>query len=165
LKLMPDYPKMHILFSGNAYKGEEWREGKLKKEINESGFSDRIHYLGFQKNISKIYRTIDVLVSTSNGRETFSLVVAEAMSCSKPVISYNIGGPSELIKDEETGYLVRPGNIDDLFLKMSYIINNTQLVNALGQNGANRISSIFNVKRFIDSFDQLYERINNGRYE
>ncbi|OIM31945.1 hypothetical protein ATX69_09920 [Oenococcus oeni] len=87
------------------------------------------------------------------------------MSCSKPVISYNIGGPSELIKDEETGYLVRPGNIDDLFLKMSYIINNTQLVNALGQNGANRISSIFNVKRFIDSFDQLYERINNGRYE
>ncbi|WP_143810181.1 glycosyltransferase, partial [Oenococcus oeni] len=80
LKLMPDYPRMHILFSGDAYKGEEWREDKLKKEIDESGFRNRIHYLGFQKDIDRVYRTMDTLVSTSNGRETFSLVVAEAMS-------------------------------------------------------------------------------------
>ncbi|KGH62272.1 glycosyl transferase family 1 [Oenococcus oeni S13] len=161
LKLMPDYPKMHILFSGNAFKGEEWREEKLKKEINESGFSDRIHYLGFQKNISKVYRTIDVLVSTSNGRETFSLVVAEAMSCSKPVISYNIGGPSELIKNEETGYLVKPHNIDDLTMKMRMLVNNNKLELKYGIAGRERILTEFGERRFLHTFEILYVSLAN----
>ncbi|OIL12218.1 glycosyl transferase family 1, partial [Oenococcus oeni] len=109
LELMPDYPEMHILFSGNAYKGEEWRENKLKKEISDSGFSSRIHYLGFQQNIEKVYRTINVLVSTSNERETFSLVVGESMSFGEPVIAYNTGGPAELVIDQGTGYLIEIG--------------------------------------------------------
>ncbi len=156
LELMSLYPKLHILFSGDAYKGEKWREEKLKNEISESGFRDRIHYLGFQKDINKVYRTMDALVSTSNGRETFSLVVAEAMSWFKPVIAYNTGGPAELVADQSTGYLVEIGNISDLILKMKLLISKPDLVKKLGQNGQRRILENFSAEKFIINFENEY---------
>ncbi|SYW15667.1 N-acetylgalactosamine transferase [Oenococcus oeni] len=159
LELMSLYPKLHILFSGDAYKGEKWREEKLKNEISESGFRDRIHYLGFQKDINKVYRTMDVLVSTSNGRETFSLVVAEAMSWSKPVIAYDVAGPSELIEDNKTGYLVQANNFGELASKMKIFLNVNSIKDKFGHRAYKRVGKYFNQKQFLQNFTKEYNSL------
>ncbi len=156
LKLMPDYPRMHILFSGDAYKGEEWREDKLKKEIDESGFRNRIHYLGFQKDIDRVYRTMDTLVSTSNGRETFSLVVAEAMSWSKPVIAYDVAGPSELIENNKTGYLVPAKDLVELADKMRILLDTNSIKDNFGHQAYKRVCKYFSQKQFLQNFMREY---------
>ncbi|OIM20754.1 glycosyl transferase family 1 [Oenococcus oeni] len=156
LKLMPDYPNMHILFSGNAFKGEEWREEDLKKKIQASDYADRIHYLGFQRDINRVYRTLNVLVSTSNGRETFSMVVAEAMADGKAIIAYNIGGPAELVVNGQTGYLARALDVDDLIEKMHQFIRNPALANNFGKSGQSRIIDDFSETEFVNLFQKLY---------
>ncbi len=155
LKLMSNYSKVHVLFSGNAYKGEEWREEKLKKEINESGFSDRIHYLGFQHEIRKVFNTMNVFVSSSIRPDPFPMVTLEAMANSKPIVSYDHGGPSELIVNAKTGYLVQPHNIDDLSLKMSMLIN-PKLESKFGVVGRKRVLSEFSETKFLQNFSFLY---------
>ncbi|OIM25240.1 glycosyl transferase family 1 [Oenococcus oeni] len=156
LKLMPDYPKMHILFSGNAYRGEEWRETKLKKEINESGFSDRIHYLGFQRNVPKVFNTMNVFVSSSTRPDPFPMVTLEAMANSKAIISYDHGGPAELVINGETGYLVDHNNINDLSHTMRVIIRDKKCAQKFGIEGNKRIFLHFGEKKFVDSFERLY---------
>ncbi|EJO08408.1 glycosyltransferase family 4 protein [Oenococcus oeni] len=162
LKLMPDYPKMHIIFSGNAFKGEEWREDRLKGEITNSGFANRIHYLGYQKNISKVFSTINVFVTSSTRPDPFPMVTLEAMANCKPIISYNHGGPSELIVDGETGYLVNANEISSLSLAFKKMLDDKNIVVKFGKKGKQRVILHFSEKIFINRFSLFYENILKG---
>ena len=47
-------------------------------------------------------------------REQFGLVLIEAMACGLPVIAVDRGGPSSIVDDPETGWLVEPDDVDAL---------------------------------------------------
>ncbi|MGB9596343.1 MAG: glycosyltransferase [Candidatus Poribacteria bacterium] len=55
--------------------------------------------------------------------ETFGCVIIEAMSCGKPVLATNIGGPDEIVTTE-TGILVEPANPDALKDAIEYMLDN-----------------------------------------
>ena len=59
------------------------------------------------------------LINTPKWNEAYGNVVVEAMACGVPVISYEKGGPSEIIKHGKTGFLVEPNHKEGLihFLK------------------------------------------------
>ncbi len=54
------------------------------------------------------------LLNTPKWNEAYGNVVMEAMACGVPVVAYNRGGPSELIKSGVTGWLVQPDDVDQL---------------------------------------------------
>jgi glycosyltransferase involved in cell wall biosynthesis len=55
----------------------------------------------------------DALVLASV-REQFGLVLVEAMACAKPCVAVDAFGPSEIVEDGETGWLVAPDDVDEL---------------------------------------------------
>ncbi|MFT8812137.1 glycosyltransferase family 4 protein [Oenococcus sp.] len=154
--LMPKFPKMQIIFSGSAFRGEAWREAELKKAINQFPFRDKIHYLGFQQNVAKVYRTIDAFVSTSNRREAFSLVAAEAMSWSKPVIAYDVSGPKEIIDDQNAGILVPLGNIAAVSAAMMGLIEDRLSAEKMGKAARKRIADNFGIETFCQKISDIY---------
>ena len=63
------------------------------------------------------------------------MVVAQAMAASKPVIASKAGGISSLIKDGEAGFLIEPGNVQELSEKIIKLLKNSNLRKKMGESG------------------------------
>ncbi len=82
-----------------------------------------IEYLGFlpTTEMQKIVRECQALLMTHRWVEAFGNVAIEALACGVPVISYERGGPAEIVRDGETGFLVTPDSIPGLVEAVSHL--------------------------------------------
>ncbi len=122
----------------NIY-GEGILKSKLEDDIDKYGLtnSTKIHNPTNDIVDKYIESSIYVMSSTFEG---FGLVLAEAMSCGLPCISFNCPyGPSQIIKDNEDGFLVENGNIEKLADRICFLIANDDLRMKMGKTGAKNI--------------------------
>ena len=82
-----------------------------------------VHFTGFLPNIETAYPEFALTVHYSILREPFGRVVLESLACGVPVIAADEGGPREIVRQGETGWLVPPRSAEQLA---------TALVEALG---------------------------------
>jgi UDP-glucose:tetrahydrobiopterin glucosyltransferase len=75
-----------------------------------------VEYLGFldTRRMQQAVRQCRGLLVTSRWVEAFGNVLIEALACGVPVIAYRRGGPAEIVKDSETGWLVEPDSVEGL---------------------------------------------------
>lgn len=75
-----------------------------------------IHYLGFLDTdlMQDVLRRSQGLLVTPRWVEAFGNVVIEALACGVPVVAYHRGGPAEIVRQGETGWLVEPDSVDGL---------------------------------------------------
>ena len=74
-------------------------------------------------------------------------VIMEAMATGLPVISTGIGGIPEMISENETGFLVRPGDAEALAGAIEKVIDNRLLAQRLGQAGYERARELFSIAK------------------
>ena len=103
-----------------------------------------IEWKGFVKtsNLQKELGTCRALINTPKWNEAYGNVIVEALACGVPVVVYKRGGPSEIIKHGETGYLAIPDDKDSL-LKYLKIINKIERKNCRKWVENNASSNIF----------------------
>ncbi len=75
-----------------------------------------IEYLGFRttQEMQEILRQCRALLVTSRWVEAFGNVLIESLACGLPVIAYARGGPTEIIRDGQTGWLITPDSVAGL---------------------------------------------------
>jgi UDP-glucose:tetrahydrobiopterin glucosyltransferase len=85
---------------------------QIQQDFPEAPFE----YLGFLNTdqMQTVVRRCRGLLVTSRWVEAFGNVLIEALACGVPVISYRRGGPAEIVRDGETGWLVEPDSVDGL---------------------------------------------------
>ncbi len=108
---------------------------KVNEYIEDHNLSDRIKFLGM-KNQEELAEEMSkcLAVCLPSTYESFGMVLAEAMAVGKPVIGSNVDGIRHVIKDNITGFLVEPGNADQIADKISFLINNKRMARKMGQN-------------------------------
>ena len=136
----------------NAYfVGHEMEEGyikTLKKLAKNLGVETRVHFLGFMKNPHHFFQACDTIVLASQ-RETFGLVVIEAMQVGTVVIGSNSGGVVEIIDDEKTGLLFDVGSSNSLAEKIEKLMDNSKLLETVSLDGQRKCKNKFsNEKQF-----------------
>ena len=78
----------------------------LKAQVAQAKLGDRVIFPGWIADMESVFRSADIFVFPSVS-EGFALVLAEAMACGLPCISYDCKvGPSEIIRDGVDGVLV-----------------------------------------------------------
>jgi glycosyltransferase involved in cell wall biosynthesis len=108
---------------------------QLERQFCTNG-SKTIQFLGTFDNreISRIYKELDILVVPSIWYENSPNVILEAFAHRTPVIASNLGGMAELVGHQKTGLLFVPGDTDDLVRKLETVKSNPELLKELQQN-------------------------------
>ncbi|MGP2526692.1 glycosyltransferase family 4 protein [Acidaminococcus sp. LBK-2] len=98
----------------------------IQNLIDESSLKNKVILKGTRKNIYNIYPEYALQVVTSR-YEGFSMVLLEGKANSLPAISFDIySGPSDLIMNGINGYLIPPGDINEMANKINELIKNEQ---------------------------------------
>ncbi|TBL73548.1 glycosyltransferase family 1 protein [Obesumbacterium proteus] len=131
---------------------------ELKLLVEHLGLKERVVFLAYSKNIDSYYSNCTLVVNSSisdfGGPETFGRTIIEGWAFSKPVVSFDCGGPRYLIDNGINGFLVPEGNVDELALTIDIILSDNELAKKLGSLGYQKVLSEYSVeivvKKLID---------------
>ena len=126
-----------------------------------------------QKDVCKIMQAAKVLLMSTKFEEAFGLVVAEAMACGTPVVTYAKGSIPEIMKDGETGYVVNYSkqdgsgkwNIEEtgpngLAQGVEKIYTMTDSAyNRMQKLARERIEKYFTLDTMVTNYEQLYKKL------
>jgi len=104
------------------------------------------------KQMPRLYKQADICVFPSIWPEPFGLGAVEAMAAGKPVVASNVEGLKQIVIDQETGFLVRPGDADDLAEKIEILLDNPKLRNTMGQAGRKRVEEKYEWNNIFEKY-------------
>ncbi|WP_186577852.1 N-acetyl-alpha-D-glucosaminyl L-malate synthase BshA [Aquibacillus kalidii] len=135
--------------------GPEYSEvHQLVKELN---LLDKVLFLGKQKNIAELLSISDLMLLLSE-KESFGLVLLEAMACGVPGIGTNVGGIPEVIEDGANGFIVEVGAIDQIADKAVTILKDPVLWERLSTEAKQRVEERFHSTMIRKQYEQIYDR-------
>ena len=123
------------------------------------GIKENIIFAGFREDIPEILAAIDVLVHPVVEPEPFGLVLVEAMAMSKPVIASAVGGPLQIVLNQETGILVPPRSPRDLTKAICRILGDKRLREEMGRKGRKRALELFTWDKTVNCIEATYRSI------
>ena len=115
---------------------------------------DNFKWLGplqYPDKVREYLTEIDVYALVS-GIDMSPLTLQEAQLMKKPVVATDVGGIPELMKDNETGFLVEKGNSKEWIEKLSLLINDKEKRNEMGNNGRKFVEENFSWDKIAKEF-------------
>lgn len=131
--------------------------GNEKRELKTDNFLN-IEYIYDENTMAKYYSASDLFIFPTLA-ETFGLVVAEALSCGLPVITFNTGPMPELVEHMENGYVASYKDTEDFVKGIETFINNPELLNAASKKARNTVLEKFTLNKMINSYSDLYQEV------
>jgi glycosyltransferase involved in cell wall biosynthesis len=86
------------------------------------------------------------------------LTLQEAQLMQKPVVATDVGGISELMRNNETGFLIKKGVQDELFKKLEILISDEKMSQKMGNAGKKFISNNFNWEIIAKDFQDKVQK-------
>jgi glycosyltransferase involved in cell wall biosynthesis len=115
---------------------------------------DNFKWLGnlqYPDKVREYFTEIDVYALVS-GIDMSPLTLQEAQLMKKPVVATNVGGIPELMKDDETGFLVEKGNSEEWIKKLSILIDSKEKRKEMGINGRKFVEENFSWEKIAKEF-------------
>ena len=130
-------------------------ERELKKIAELSGLKKKIVFVGFIKEIEKVYSAIDIFVLTSFW-EGCPLSILEAMSFGIPVVSFSVGDVPYIIQNGKDGFVVKDRDFTELIEKIKLLLKNETLRDKIGKNAKEKIRREFTVEKMVKRYTDIY---------
>src|SRR5699024_2758241 len=119
---------------------------------------DRVLFLGKQKNISDLLSISDVKLLFSE-KESFGLVLLEAMSCGLPCIGTNVGGIPEVIEHGKSGYIINVGDNEKAAQYAIQLVMDQKLYQEFSKEALNTAKEKFCSDKIINQYIDIYKSL------
>jgi glycosyltransferase involved in cell wall biosynthesis len=125
------------------------------------GLSNNVTFLGALNTgaMADFYHTLDVFVLASTSLEGLPLVILEAAAAALPIITTDVGGSKEAIRDGQEGLVVPPGDVDRLADAMIRLASDKELRKRLGAAARQRVLSEFTAERMTHRVLEIYNQV------
>lgn len=150
-KINEKIPNIPILVLGN---------GEYKPLIEKSNLNITYLYNIPLERLIEIYNSTKLLVMTSR-YEGLPTIILEAMSCQVPIISSDVGGISEIIKDKTTGYILDLDDLNSAANNIIQIINEPDQTEKITRTAYDLIQKKFSWDHVSKQIYQLYKKLVN----
>lgn len=130
----------------------------LKDLAKNLGISERVEFVGFQKDIYKFLDTVDVYVQSSLS-EGFGLSVVEAMSQSLPVVVTPAGSLVEIVDDGRTGIVSKDFSPQSIADSITKLVSNYEFSKQMGENARESVVKNFDIKNWAENTAKVYKEI------
>jgi len=134
-----------------------WRR-YLEELVLDLGLSGRVRILGWEDDLETVLSGADVLVHTAR-REPFGRVLIEAMAAGLPVIAPRDAGPIEIIEDEVSGCLFRPGDVERLVVSMCELQADPVLRERLAARAKRRVAASLTAEQTARRVRRVYDAV------
>lgn len=131
----------------------------LQNRINQYKLEDSVKLIANTKEIQKEYNSHSIFCFTSR-YEGFGLSLAEAMSFGMAAISFDCPcGPSELIENNKSGYLINSEDVESFAEKLEFLMNNEAERITLGKQASKRIADNYSESVIMTKWEILFKEL------
>lgn len=134
---------------------------KLEQYVAQHSLGEAVVFAGFRQDMIGVYNSLDLVVQSSY-TEGMPNVVLEALLMEVPVIATDVGGTAEVLKDGQTGVLIRSGAIDEIVEQIAVYRRAPARLRAMAKQGRLDISARYDHRQRVDRLATLYDRLLNG---
>ncbi|HXB29251.1 MAG TPA: glycosyltransferase [Puia sp.] len=163
IKMCFKNPAYTFILIGNGPTLEKLRNKVPVELMNEC----RIIFTGERDDVESILQIADLgvlMTNAENHGEGISNTIIEYMSMGKPVLASRGGGTDEVVKDNYNGYLIDPGNEDQLMGKIESLFNNRTLLDSLGDQARKYARANFGLEEKTAEYIELYRNLAPDTY-
>ena len=153
-KVLESMPDVMFYWAGDG----PYRD-KILAELEKYDNFKWLGNLEYPDKVREYLTEIDVYALVS-GIDMSPLTLQEAQLMKKPVVATNVGGIPEIMKDNETGFLVEKGDADNWIEKLSLLINDEQKRKIMGEAGRKFIEENFSWNTIAKEFLKILEENN-----
>jgi len=138
--------------------GNRKLEKQLQMLIKQYGLERNFFITGYREDIAAFTHLADLLVVASIGTEAQSRVVPQAFSTRKTVVVTDVGGLTELVKDEQNGLVIPPENAEAMAAAILRILDDSTLKQKLENDAFELAQRCLSFDTMMDDTLELYER-------
>ncbi len=132
-----EYPNLRLLVVGPGSPGKECYRLLAERNVQDVVFLGRVS----EEAKRRYLHTADIFCAPNTGKESFGLILGEAMAAGKPIVASNIEGFAAVINDDAEGFLVPPRDEEALALALKRLIDDPALRRRMGERGRQSVEA------------------------
>jgi glycosyltransferase involved in cell wall biosynthesis len=136
----------------------ETRVTELEALARRLGIEQKVRFIAWPEDINALVAACDLIVAPFLSERFSSVNLLEAMAIGKPIIATNLGEQREIIQHGGNGYLVAPGNVQELAERILQILTRADELEAMSR-GAQARSEQYSVDWYVERLQRLYAQL------
>ncbi|KIL75112.1 Glycosyl transferase, group 1 family protein [Bacillus badius] len=125
------------------------------KLVSELQLEGSVLFLGKQDNLEELYALSDLLLLLSE-KESFGLVLLEAMACGVPCIGTNVGGIPEVIEHGRNGFTSELGDIESMTAQALQLLTDEEFYQKASEQALKTVQTRFDSQKIVHEYETLY---------
>ncbi len=130
----------------------------LEQIVRDLGLQANVCFAGWRTDTARLLGGADIFVLPSLW-EGFGLVLLEAMAASLPIVASKVGAIPEIVADNESGLLVRPGAEEALARALIKLLASPAVRTWMGTHGRRRLEQEFSVSKMVQAIETIYNQL------
>lgn len=156
-ELNKKYPDVKYIIVGEASRGEDDYEKKIKQIAKELGIKN-ITFTGYRTDIPDVLAAMDIFVFPSHA-EAFGVGLIEAMAMGKASVAANSDGVLDIVNDKVDGLFFNSRDGLDLAAKVEILIKDPELRKQLGKNARKKAEQTFDLEIVTEQIINTYKQL------
>jgi glycosyltransferase involved in cell wall biosynthesis len=141
-----------------ALVGDGPSRAQMEALAEKLGIAADCHFVGYRKDVAPLFAAFDAVTLTSANEGT-PVTLIEALAAGRPVVATDVGGVADVVRDGESGFLVPPGDVDQIADRLARLAGDEGLRRAFGERGRAYVLPRYSVPRLVDDVDTLYRSL------
>jgi glycosyltransferase involved in cell wall biosynthesis len=152
-EVVSKHPKVKFLLAGEGFYRDE-----LESAVEREGVGDHFVFAGYREDVPEVMATFDILALTSLW-EGLPQVLVQAAAVGRPIVTFDVEGAREVVKDGVNGFVIPSRDVDCLVEQLGYLLSAPSLAKDMGARGRDFVDDSWTVESMVRQTDGLYQRL------